>query len=413
MESQTLVMANAHSEKHQSITGQQQTKQRGDLQNASQAKTFALVDGLTLLGTVFGEPLTPEHYEAYASVLGNLTPQLQYGFSRALGETKWWPKPSELLEFCTGRASAMADKLTIDRAWNWVCLYLEFFGITGTPLWKVQGRKQNSYSIEAFVRDNSSGEPFAMSAPFYEVARPQPPEIPESIRQTLVGMSGSSKMGLTRISDAKRGWNSADGCKLSTKDSGFVRKDFDEHCLRVLAADHANRPKSINPGLQLPGEVRPLFPGPTKTVMAYRIRRASSEFEALRLTLDEATALHDEGTLSEPLYAETVNHYRRLEREEEWRNTPQVLNAVFLGPYDRNRLEATDTDSWPTLGMFNVEDAVGTRVLRELLPMAIGSLNFAIGDTIHFTGSPSELRFSERPRYVFDLNNAVINNKEK
>jgi hypothetical protein len=30
------------------------------------------VRGLTVLGTVFGERLTPEHYEVYASVLGNL-----------------------------------------------------------------------------------------------------------------------------------------------------------------------------------------------------------------------------------------------------------------------------------------------------------------------------------------------------
>jgi hypothetical protein len=46
--------------------------------------------------------------------------------------------------------------------------------------------------------------------------------------------------------------------------------------------------------------------------------------------------------------------------------------------------------------------------------MAIGSLSLAIGDSIRFMGKLSELRFSERPRYVFDLNNAVINNnKEK
>src|ERR1035441_9904926 len=131
MESKALVIANEHSENNQSITGQQQTKQSGDLQNASQAKTFALVDGLTLLGTVFGESLTPEHYEVYASVLGNLSPdELQYGFNRALRETKWWPKPSELLEFCTGRASAMADKLTIDSTWNFVRQYIEWFGVT-------------------------------------------------------------------------------------------------------------------------------------------------------------------------------------------------------------------------------------------------------------------------------------------
>ena len=415
MENQTLVMANEHSENNQSITGQQQKKQSGDSQNASQAKTFALVDGLTLLGTVFGESLTPEHYEVYASVLGNLSPdELQYGFNRALRETKWWPKPSELLEFCTGRASAMADKLTIDRAWNFVRQYIEWFGVTGKTRWLLQGRFFNSLSFEAAVSNDIIGTPFAVTAPFYEVNRYDPPEIPDAVKQTLIAMAGTLKQGLTRIANGMHGWDSRENCSVSAKETGFIRKDFDEHCSRVLAAYHANSPKTINPTLQLPGKTESVFPGPTKTVMAYRIRRTSSRCEALRLTLDEATALHDEGTLSEPLYAETVNHYRRLEREEEWRNTPRELNAVFLRSYDRNSLPATDRDSWPPLGMFNIEDASGTRVLREYLPMAIGSLSLAIGDSIRFMGKLSELRFSERPRYVFDLNNAVINNnKEK
>jgi hypothetical protein len=416
MESKALAMADVHPGNNQSITEQQQKRQSEGLLNVSAAKekTNAIIDGLTLLATAYNEPLTADRIEVYTMALLELsTEELQHGFNRALRETKWWPKPSELLEFCTGRASAMADKLTIDNAWTWVCLYLDSFGVAGSPRWQVQGRKFNGLSIEAFVRDNTTGGPFAVSAPFYEVARFQPPEISEIVRRTLVAMSGSVKVGLTRISDAKRGWNSADGCALNTKDSSFVRKDFDEHCSRVLAAVHADRPKTINPALQLPGAARSLFPSPTMTLMAYRIKGTLSGYEACRLTLEEAEALHDEGKLSEALYAETVEHYRYLKREEEWRNIPQELNAVFLGIYDRNRLLGSDWDSWLPLGTFNIEDAEGTRVFREYLPMAIGTLSLAIGDSIRFTGRLSELRFSEQPRYVFDLNKAITNNKEK
>ena len=414
MECEAQVISSANLENNQLITEHQQKKQSGGLQNASQAKTFALVDGLTVLGTIFGEPLTPEHYEVYASVLGDLTPEeLQYGFNQALRETKWWPKPSELLEFCTGRASAMADKLTIDNAWNFTRQYIEWFGVTGNTRWQVQGRLFNGSSFEAAVLHNVTGVPFAVTAPFYEVSRYDPPEIPDVLKQTLIGMAGTVKRGLTRIANGMRGWDSSEGCSVSAKELGFIRKDFDEYCSRVLAANRANSPKTINPALQLSGKTESAFPGPTKTVMAYRIMRASTGYEAVLLTKDEAEALHNKGALSDALFAEAVDRYQKQQREERYRNSPRELIAVFLGHYDRCRLPASERDSCPPLGTFNIEDSTGTCVLRECLVMAIGGLNPSAGDSIRFTGRLSELRFSDQPCFVFDLNNAVIKNKEK
>ena len=381
---------------------------------AEQVRAEQIIDNLTLLATAYNEPLSPERIEVYTSVLFDLSSQeLTHGFRRALRETKWWPKPSELLEFCTGRASDMEDKLTTDRAWNWVRQYIEWFGVQGKTRWLIQDRFFNALSIEAAVRNDTSEMQFTVTAPFYEVVRYDPPELPPVVEQTLIAMAGSVKMGLTRISDAKRGWNSGESCALSSKDSAFVRKDFDEYCSRALAATNINSPQAINPTLELPGKAKPSFRAPTRTSMAFRIRRNASGCEALRLTLEEATSLHRAGLLPDSLYAETVHHYRKLEREEEWRNTPMEFNAVFTAPYDRRQLYMLERDSWPELATFNVEDANGTELIRSCFPMAIGDLTLQIGDCVRFTATPAELRFSQKPRYVFDLSKACHQYKKK
>jgi hypothetical protein len=380
---------------------------------AAESKAEQIIDNLTLLATAYSEPLSPERIEVYTSVLFDLSPEeLAHGFRRALRETKWWPKPSELLEFCTNRASAMEDKLTIDRAWNWLHQYLDWFGVSRKTRWMLQDRFFNCLTIEAAVGNDNSGNPFAVSAPFYEVRRYDPPEMPAIIEQTLVAMAGSIRMGLTRIFEAQRGWNGADGCELSSKDAAFVRKDFDEHCSRVLAAAHATAPKTIDPSRQLEGAVKPLFPGPTRTVMAYRIRRESGSYKATRLTLEEATALHTDDRLPDDLYAETVAYYRKLQRTQAWLDTPTELIAVYICPYEGMMPPLPDKDSWPRMAVFNVEHANGDQVVLSNAVMAVGDMSLCAGDCVRFKAKLSDIHFRENPRYVFDLSNAVINTKE-
>lgn len=381
---------------------------------AAESRAEQIIDNLTLLATAYNEPLSPERIEVYTSVLFDLSPEeIAHGFNRALRETKWWPKPSELLEFCTGRASAMADRLTIDRAWNWLHQYIDWFGVNRKTRWCLQNRFFNSLRIEAAVENDRSGTPFAVSAPFYEVRRYDPPEMPPIIEQTLVAMAGSIKMGLTRISEAKRGWSSADSCEFSSKDTAFVRKDFDEHCSRVLADAHAKAPKTIDPSHQLQGEVKPLFLGPTRTLMAYRIKREYSGYKALRLTLDEATTLHKDGRLPDALYAETVQHYRKLQREQEWLDTPMELNAVYTYSYEAVRPPLPDKESWPKLAIFNVEHASGEQVVMSDAVMAVGDMSLHTGDCVRFKAKLSDIHFCLNPRQVFDLSKAITNMKEE
>jgi hypothetical protein len=381
---------------------------------AAESRAEQIIDNLTLLATAYNEPLSPERIEVYTSVLFDLSPEeLAHGFRRALRETKWWPKPSELLEFCTGRASAMEDKLMIDRAWNWLHRYVEWFGVNRKTRWLLQGRFFNSPRIEAAIENDNSVIPFAVSAPFYEVRRYDPPEIPPIIEQTLVAMAGSIKMGLTRISEAKRGWSSADSCELSSKDAAFVRKDFDEHCSRVLAAAHAKAPKTIDPSRQLEGAIEPMFPSPRRTLMAYRIRRDASSYTAVRLTLEEATALHEEGRLPDPLFAETVAHYRKLQREREWLSTPMELNAVYLRPYGSRMSPLSDSESGRELAVFNVEQVSGEQVIMSDAVMEVGDLSFHTGDCVRFVAKLSDIRFCENPLQAFDLSKALINKKEE
>lgn len=387
----------------------------GDLGSvyAAEVRAGQIIDNLTLLATAYNEALSPERIEVYTSVLIDLSPEeLAHGFRRALRETKWWPKPSELLEFCTNRASAMEDKLTINRAWNWLHQYIEWFGVNRKTRWMLQDRLFNCLTIEAAVRDDNSGIPFAVSAPFYEVRRYEPPEIPNLIEQTLVAMAGSVKMGLTRIFEAQRGWSGADGCELSSKDAAFVRKDFDEHCSRTLAAAHAMAPKTIDPSRQLEGTVKGLFPGPTRTVMAYSVRRGLSGYEAMRLTLEEATALHKDGRLPDDLYAETVAYYRKLQRNQTWLDTPTELIAVYICAFESMMPPLLDKDSWPVLGVFSIEDASGEQVVMGRVVLAVSDMNLCAGDCVRFRAKLSDIHFRENSRYVFDLSKAVINAKE-
>lgn len=380
----------------------------------AESRAEQIIDNLTLLATAYNEPLSPERIEVYTSVLFDLSPEeLAHGFRRALRETKWWPKPSELLEFCTGRASAMEDRLTIDRAWKWLHQYLDWFGVSRKTRWMLQDRFFNCGSIEVAVANDNSGVPFAVSAPFYEVRRYDPPEIPPIIEQTLIAMAGSISMGLTRLFEAKRGWSNVEGCELSSKDAAFVRKDFDEHCSSVLAAEKTKSPKTIAPSCQLGGAVQPLFPGPTRTVMAYRITREYSGYKAMRLTLEEATALHDDGRLPDDLFAETAAYYRRLQRKQEWLDSPTELNAVYVGPYRSMMSSAPEGDSCPRKALFNVEDSEGDHILLSNVVMAIGEMTLRIGDCTRFKAKLSEIHIPENPRHVFDLSRAQINRKVK
>lgn len=376
---------------------------------AAESKAEQIIDNLTLLATAYNEPLSPERIEVYTSVLFDLSPdELAHGFRRALRETKWWPKPSELLEFCTGRASAMEDKLTIDRAWKWLHQYLDWFGVSRKTRWMLQDRFFNCVSLEVAVANDISGNPLAVSAPFYEVRRYDPPKIPPIIEQTLIAMAGSISMGLTRLFEAKRGWSNVDGCEFSSKDAAFVRKDFDEHCSAVLAAEKAKAPKTIDPSHQLEGAAKPLFPAPTRAVMAYRIVREYNGYKAMRLTLEEATALHEDGRLPDDLFAETAAYYRRLQRKQEWLDSPIELNAVYVGPY-RSMMTSASEDSCPRLGVFNIENSDGDHIYLTNAVMALGEMSLRIGDCVRLKAKLSDIHFSQNPRYVFDLSKALIN----
>lgn len=364
---------------------------------ASKAKGSAIIDGLTRLAAGYRQELTAEALKVYTSVLIGLTPEeLETGFRRALRETKWWPKPAELLEFCTGRSPAMANKLLFDQAWKFICECIERFGVDATTQWKLQGYLLEGQSIEAAMH----GCPrFAVSAPFYEVTRYDPPKFPDLVNQTLLAMGGTQEIGLRRIADALKCKGLAKLCSGDSKEVSFVRKDFDEYFSRALAADDANRPKTMNPALQLPGAPGPAFPRPSETVIAYRIRRTRGGYEADRLSLEEATRLYGEGALTDRLYEETLSYWREVERKEAWWNTPVELVAVCTGkPHRHNECS-------PKLAYFAVENAGGTEVIFDSLTMAVGDLDLNTGDIIRFTAKPAELRCSEPNCYAFDPSN--------
>src|ERR1035438_3804216 len=126
---------------------------QGDLELAN--KSAAIVDNIGALAAAYDHPLTAEGIDAYARALMDLSPdELHHGFNRAIRELKFWPRPSELREMCTGCAAAMTDKLRIDAAWNWIHQYITMFGVPAKARWLIQGQAYNGRSPEIPVRNS-------------------------------------------------------------------------------------------------------------------------------------------------------------------------------------------------------------------------------------------------------------------
>ena len=365
--------------------------------------------------------------------LADLTPdELSAGFNRAIRELKFWPRPAELRELATGRAAATADNLLTDKAWMWVHGYITMFGLPAQNRYEIQGRVRHGMNLDAALRGKQGDMALdlATSAQFYEVAVWPVPEIPDLVKQTLIAMGGSEKMGLTRIQDAMRGWDSGGEASLGSKDAAFVRKDFDEHCSRAIAAGRQPMAATINPARQLTGEVAPALPPLAVRGVAVRLERGDFEYKAARPTLPEATALHEAGTLPQHLYDDAVHYWRRVAEEQERLSTPAEYNAVCLGLYEpaySRTLVAREADSnafplsvpqlrpgWVPMACFRIERGDGSAVVYPNLVMAIGDMKLNKGQVVRFLAKPRDLYFSDRPFHCFDINAAQITaRKEK
>jgi hypothetical protein len=283
----------------------------------------------------------------------------------------------------------MTDKLTIDEAWNWSRNYIEAFGVPPVPRWKLQGDVYHGDTIDGAIRRKRSDQKLAMTASYYELTLLEVPPLPELISQTLVGMAGSVKMGLTRIKDAMRGWDSKSESGVSGKDAAFVRKDFDEYCSRAIAAARSNTAPSVNPSLQLAGDVLPLFPPPTPTRIAVRIERKWSEYKVYRLEFEAAKSLFDGGKLPQPLYEEALLHHEQIQRQEQLMNTPLEYAAIYISSHVPSP-SPLDEEPWPTMGRFRIEDASGSKVVIDDLAMAVGDLKLTSGQILRFTAKPKK-----------------------
>jgi hypothetical protein len=376
------------------------------------AKANAIVDSLTRLATAYNEPLSAERIEVYTMALTDLTgEELSHGFNRAIRETKWWPKPAELIEFCTGRTSSMRDKVTIDEAWQWAVRYIELFGMPAQTRWELQGHIFHGPTVDAAIRCSNIAHTLAVSAPFYELVQYEVPPMPEILRQTLVAIGGSMRTGLQRVQDAMRGWNSAEQEKLSGKDASFVRRDFDEYCSRAIYTLQAHTSAHLNPGLQLTGHVAPSFPPFTPKGIAVKVIFDGSQYELFAMPEEVAQKLYDRGELPQHLYEEAASRNQVRKERELLRSTPTVLNAVYLGVWKPHW--SSSTTPWPTMGRFNVESHDGANIVVADIPMSVGDLNFRPGQTVQFKAALNDVVFDEYKRTHFNLNQALITKETK
>jgi hypothetical protein len=360
----------------------------------------SMVNNLNLLAVAYNQSLSPEQYQVYWMALADLTAeQLAYGYKRAVCELKWWPKPSELREMCTGCAASMADKLRVDAAWNWTQQYIDMFGVPARNRWEIQGHAYKGDNPAAAVRGSRSLPTFATTAPFYEVMLTAVPDLPELVEATLKAMSGSVEVGLSRLNGANQAIPGVEGA--AAKDSAFARKDWDEFCARAIAATRMPAASYINPTLQLTGHVAPEFSIPTPKAIAVHIELGSEGYTFTRLTFEEAAALYEAGKLPLHLYEDEVRRHQVDEENEKLLATNEEFIAVYLEKF--RPLEQRDNPVPCRMGLFTIENAEGSRVICASLPMGVGNLELMKGQTIHFTAMRKDLRYEDYQRIYFDL----------
>ena len=391
------------------ITSQKPTQPSGSspLNSNLKAKSETLIENLSTLALAIGEPLSAERMVMYVRAMSDLSEQeIEYGFDRALKESRFWPRPAELREMCTGRAASMTDRLRIDSAWAWVQWYIKMFGVPafGYPAkdrWEIQGQMFNGRDPERAIKGCAMPVTLAITAPFYEILVTVVPEIPELVSRTLVAMSGSVEMGLTRLNEDTKVRTGLDG--FSTKDSAFVRKDFEEYCGRCIAATRIPTASQINPALQLTGNVASEFPMPMAKAIAVRIEHSGRAYKVRPLSFEELTQLNEVGSLPSHLYEEGIERHNRSEENTRLMCIPTEFNAVYRDIYfplpPRRCVEP-----WPVMGRFTIESGDGARVVRESLIMAAPQKQPRLGQVFRFTSMPKDLRFDETKHFYFDLN---------
>ena len=369
------------------------------------AKSDVILINLGRLAAVYEHPLTLDGIDGYTGALHDLTStELQHGFTRAIRELKWWPKPSELREMCTGRAACMTDKLRVDQAWAWLQWYIEMFGVPALDRWLIQGLVFNGESPDSAVRGSKSPVTLAITAPFYEIEVTAVPYIPDLVRETLIAMSGSVEMGLTRIKEAIRIRKGAEDC--FGKDSAFARKDWDEYGNRAIAAARIPSASHVNPALQLTGDVAPEFAVPQPKAIAVRIKPDSNGYKFRPLTFEEATALNLAGKLPQHLYEDALQRHLAREARQKILDTPEDFNAVYLEEFFPLQLRGEPEPY--RMGRFAVESADGAMIIRNSLAMGVGDMQLTKGKVIRFTAKRNDLRYEEYQRFYFDLQSMTV-----
>jgi hypothetical protein len=189
--------------------------------------------------------------------------QLEKGFQTALRESKFWPRPAELREYCTGITAKGTDSQEASRLWAWAIKWAstlvaprEYLVTTPRPepttwedhkshfpssMWADSWMETRYYADQQKELDEFSltecvhtyGPP--KSKKFYGHLRPGnglvtvtvniPPPIPETLKDVLIQVEGSVSRALDRIV-----------AHLESGDDRHLRHNFEEAALNVMAS---------------------------------------------------------------------------------------------------------------------------------------------------------------------------------
>jgi hypothetical protein len=250
------------------------------------------------MASLYGQPLESNQLRLYAMALSDLSgQQLEQGFQIALRESKFWPRPAELREFCTGIPAKGTDVQRANRYWAWTTKWAptlvapreySFY----SPMFVGEFHPEGIDTHWAYSLSDAYHPDQAYMLAHHSVWDDDPSlttvtvdirsAIDPILVEILTQLEGSVSRGLDRVV-----------AHLASGDDMHLRHNFEEAALSVLAAHKAD-PTYTPPSRQLAGNV-----GSDDTVVTRRGLFEVHERKLSPIREDKAHQLRSEGTISE------------------------------------------------------------------------------------------------------------------
>jgi hypothetical protein len=284
-----------------------------------------LVDALVDLGQVWDRQLEARQMKIYLAALSDLTAdQLTRGFDTLAKEAKFWPRPAEIREYCTGIPAKSTGSIKANQYWGWIVQWaatlaaprnykftrqnipapFQCQGTDGPYTYTPSGIDiKKSYSLDSATPRSIIGHGGLNDTKFDQdelvtVEVDVPPSIDPTLTEILVQLEGSVSRGLDRIV-----------AHLESGEDRYLRHNFTECAVAVQAAQNATA-SYLAASHQLTGGG--IQSAPDVVVTRTGLFKCSGKY-IHSLSEEQARQLHGDGSITDERLEQHLWTLRNLE----------------------------------------------------------------------------------------------------